>query len=186
LDVDILKNTSRVYNPVIKFQLGQIPLNEEGELTDEVHGGRVVSAVGPGWFQVDGYHLMYLADSSAAVEAMIRPALSDPPYCVVGPCPHINSQDQLVVSTYCVSAMKVLGAVLDRIWREVGAWVADRSIRPSHAVAEAAAFLLSDGRKVVVGHRVGHMFLDPIEMVVERGEVGDLNARWACFGVECI
>ena len=174
-EIDIEINTTHVYNPVIRYQISQIPLPLNADIAS-------IDQTGPGWCKLCEYNILYLNEGER-LKLTAKPTMIPSTSMVVGPCPYIDQCDRLVVSTYQLHVELVFNAVMNRMIEAVNKWALDMTFshhklsEVNFALANAIVFFMSDGKKIVVGCRMGHMFLDPIELVVERGTREDMVAR---------
>ncbi len=178
MDITIHENTSPIYDPIIKFQITQIP-----QSLDQYGKNVMIDYTGPGWLNINGFNIARLGmDERINMEYDISKWTR-----VVGPCPYIDEHDVLYVETYYVSASNVIQRVLDRISAFIDRWIKDRTLEYGVdeddkscqiALVNALIFFLNDGCDIIMGHKTGHMFLDPIDIILERGTDEHLVARW--------
>jgi hypothetical protein len=175
-DIIIHENTSTIYDPIIKFQLTMIPQMAGPSSAD------MVDYTGPGWLNIMGFNIARLG-CNERIKVEYRASKMT---TVVGPCPYIDENDTLYVSTYHVSAYALLCDIFRRIELFIDKWVTTRELdyglceddkSCQISLVNAMIFFLNDGCDIIMGHKTGHMFLDPIEVVIERG-ADDVRKRW--------
>lgn len=183
-DIVVHENTSTIADPIIKFQLTQIPQIPQNPQPIEtpIETRAVADFTGPGWLNIMGFNIARLGGS----ERIKLEYKASQWTTVVGPCPYIDENDILHVSTYHVSANDLIHNILGRIEQFIDKWITTRALgyglceddkSCQISLVNALIFFLNDGCDIVMGHKTGHMFLDPIEIVMERG-AGDVGKRW--------
>ncbi len=178
MDIVIHENTSPIYDPIIKFQITQLP-----QSLDQYEKTHVIDYEGPGWLNIRGFNIARLGvNERIKMEYTVSKWTT-----VIGPCPYIDEMDVLHVETYYIGVLDVIKNIVERIEIFIEKWVKGRILEYGVceddkscqlALVNALIFFMNNGHDVIMGHKTGHMFLDPIEIVVERGVDENVTNRW--------